>query len=319
MAIFTYDGGSGTGASSANRYGRPLTAGTQGVLSSTTPLTIGVQGILEPVFIPILDSGIAFGGVADTVYSFSYASVDEPLVFNGAAQAIYIPSEEPVFNHTAEGGVLFDGSSTAAGPQSITITADGGIVFDGSADVSTVGIDFRGGKGTPGAGRPKKLFAHKEIFIHTAVPLREHYYLNTPYGKVRKGHGVLRLGGTSSSYFIPPKYLLIPDLPKVPKPEPRDTEFLRLYADLANRGTLRPKPQKQVFSYTAGTNQFINLSGESNVGYLDYGEVIITADDEMMLMGMLDSVDDAYISTVFDNKLKRQKGDDDELIELGIL
>lgn len=316
--------------------GRPITIGTQGILRPDTPLTVGVQGILEPLLVGV-DIDLEFGGEAGTRLDLSYAAVTEDLVFNGAATIAYVEGEVVVFTYDTAGGVTFNGEATATLPAFYDYDtagglvfngagdlvfaepvhdSSGGIIFNGEADVDTVGIiDQRGGKGTPRVTRSKKLFANREIFVYSAEALREHYILRTKYGEFRKGHGTFRVGGGAQAYLIPPKFLLIKDLPKLPKPEP--SEFLQFYADVARNGVLVTKPPKQIFRHDAGG--VISIGGQSSIGYLDYGEVIIRADDEDLLMGMLDSLDDTYVSTVFDEKIKRIKGDDDELIELGLL
>jgi hypothetical protein len=314
--------------------GRPITIGTQGILRPDTPLTIGVQGILEPLFVGI-DIDLEFGGESGVRLGLNYAVIDEPLEFAGTAAAIFVIGEQVIYTYAggedgqvtfggtaipsvgypSEGGLVFNGEGELVFFEPVHV-ADGGIIFNGSADVDTVGIiDQRGGKGVPKVTRTKKIYAQREIFMYSAEALREHRIIRTPFGDVRKGHGTFRVGGAAQSYLIPPKFLLIKDLPKLPKQEP--SEFLQFYADVAKNGVLVTKPPKQIFRYTS--NGVIEIGGTTSVGYLDYGEVIIQADDEDLLMGMLDSLDDTYVSTVFDTKIKRIKGDDDELIELGIL
>lgn len=317
--------------------GRPITIATQGLLRPDIPLTVGTDGFLEPLLVGI-DIDLEFGGESGVRLGLNYAVIDEPLDFAGTAAAIFVVGEQVVYTYAGgeagqvtfggtaipsvgypvtEGGLIFNGEGELVFFEPVHV-ADGGIVFNGSADVDTVGIADRGGKGTPRVTRlsgRQRLFAQKEVFMYSAEALREHRILRTPFGDVRKGHGTFRFGGETSSYLIPPKFLLIKDLPKLPKQEP--SEFLQFYADVARNGVLVTKQPKQIFRYTS--NGVIEISGTTSVGYLDYGEVIIQADDEDLLMGMLDSLDDTYISTVFDSKIKRIKGDDDELIELGLL
>lgn len=190
--------------------------------------------------------------------------------------------------------------------------ADGGIVVNGSAIVTPVGIEKEraGGGGTP---RRRRFYEHAHIWTYTAgyEPARTTFLHER---KHKRTDHLIGFNGEAIARFVPPKYLLIPDLPKVSKPsDTGPSEFLQLYFDVS-RKSLAPR-----FTHVAGTRTEAKLGGTSPVAYLDYGDFIITSDDEMVLMGMLDSMDQGVIATRFDRHTQRIRDEEEELIRLGLL
>lgn len=330
------------------RYGRPITVATQGLLASQHPLTVSTQGILEPLQV-VVDADLYFGGDALVYFDLQYAVVEQDLIFNGeAATTLAIAytasggiilngtataAVDQVYEYAADGGIVLNGAADAAATIVVTYdanggivvngdaieafvepvhTADGGIILNGSAIVTPIGFEKErsGGGGTP---RRRRFYENAHIWTYQAgyEPVRTTFLHERE--RKRTDH-LIGFNGEAIARFVPPKYLLIPTLPKLPKPEIQGpSEFLQLYFDVS-RKSLAPR-----FTHVAGTRAATKISGTAPVVYFDYGDFIITADDEMMLLGMLDSLDPAVIATRFDRHAQRIRDEEEELIRLGLL
>lgn len=168
-----------------------------------------------------------------------------------------------------------------------------GVTMGGEAGVDvTLGDGERGGKGTP-------MFRRRHVQQRTI-----HYYDAHAFFE-----NTMQIGGEAEARYREAPYKFIKSLPVIPKPDPkRDSEFVDLFKKKL------AEPQKTKFYYSADGG--ITTSGEAEEEYFDFGNFIITHDEDLILTDILSSDGTPIITTVFDDRLNTQKREEEELLEL---
>lgn len=194
------------------------------------------------------------------------------------------------------------------GTAHITVTLDGvtqycyfpgagedgkNLVCGGEAGVDVIlRVGERGGKGTP-------YFRRRHQQQRTI-----HYYDAHAFFE-----NTLQIGGEAEARYREAPYKFIKSLPAIPKPDPkRDSEFV----DLFKRKLAEPR--KTTFYYSAEGG--VTAHGEAEEEYFDFGNFIVTHDEDLILTDILASDGTPIITTVFDDKLQAQKREEEELLEL---
>jgi hypothetical protein len=168
-----------------------------------------------------------------------------------------------------------------------------GITMGGEAGVTVtlVGKE-RGGKGTP-------YFRRRHQQQRTI-----HYYQAHAFFE-----NTLQIGGEADARYREAPYKFIKSLPSIPKPDPkRDSEFVDLFKKKL------AEPRKTTFYYSAEGG--VTAQGEAEEEYFDFGNFILTHDEDLILTDILSSDGTPIITTVFDDKLQAQKREEEELLEL---
>lgn len=168
-----------------------------------------------------------------------------------------------------------------------------GITMGGEAGVTVtlVGKE-RGGKGTP-------YFRRRHQQQRTIHYYQAHAFFDN----------TLQIGGEADARYREAPYKFIKSLPSIPKPDPkRDSEFV----DLFKRKLAEPR--KTTFYYSAEGG--VTTHGEAEEEYFDFGNFIITHDEDLILTDILSSDGTPIITTVFDDRLQAQKREEEELLEL---
>jgi hypothetical protein len=284
-----------------------LTLATQGALDWATPLTVGVQGVLEPLLVPVPPgTDITMGGTATVEADITYDSSGIIIISGETLVAItkdYV-STGPIIiggdtlttatrNYDSSGNIIIGGETLTTATR--TYDSNGNLITGGDTTVIfTAGEGTgRGGKGTP-ARKP----VHRRPIRHTYVYSSEAFFENT-----------ITVGGRSLVSFVPGKYQFIKTLPKVPKTEPvGDSEFIKLYKDV--------QQAKPVTVYSYEPDGIIKFGGKSKQEFFDFGNFIITHDDDVIISDILSSTENPFLTTKYDITLESRRRDDDSLLEI---
>lgn len=322
----------------------PLTVGSQGVLVAVvtgpaveTNIVLGGSAGVTTAVAHTASGIIITGGSAPIIvaiggqllYDYKPSAINT-LSVSGDAQLVVRLDGRLYVDYTAVGGESIAGSSTittslghlaagglVTGGSSITnfipaggYITTGGIITGGAADaifVPAITLDERGGKGVPVQRRTRQIQRH--TYAYTAEALREKKIIATDFGLVLKGRAVVATGGGADALFIPAKYQFIKSLPRLPKPELiPDSEFRELYKELQKRHPT----QKFKYEATGG----LQLTGQSSQEYFDFGNFIITHDDELIIADILGTEENPFLTTSYDLQLTRQRKDDNDLLEI---
>ncbi len=322
----------------------PLTVGSQGVLVAvvTTPtvetnlITGGSAGVTITLAHQATGTIITGGSAPVTtfagglfVYDYKPSAVNT-ITIGGDAQLVVRADGKLYVDYTAVGGESISGNANinialgynalgglVTGGSSITnfipvggYVASGGLVTGGAADatfIPAISVEERGGKGVPIHRR--ELHTPRHVHYYTADALRDKKPVETEYGVVLKGKGVIAFTGTADTLFIPAKYQFIKSLPRLPKPELiPNSEFRELYKELQKRHPT----QKFKYEATGG----LQVTGQSLEEYFDFGNFIVMHDDELIIADILGTEENPFLTTSYDLKLTRQRKDDDDLLEI---
>ncbi len=251
---------------------------------------IGDGGLVTGGTVPIT---VTLGGVTEFCYAPSEAgSIDldgDALVVATQDGVLCADYKVPPY------GVELDGAAhvtvTLDGVTEYCYVTSGGITCGGEAGVDTTLVG-RGGKGTPYFRR--RYAEQRTIHYYDAHA----FFDNT-----------LQIGGEAEARYREAPYKFIKSLPKIPKPDPkRDSEFVDLFKKKL------AEPKKTTFYYSAEGG--VTAQGEAEEEYFDFGNFIITHDEDLIVSDILSSDGTPIITTVFDDKLARQRQEDEELLQL---
>lgn len=158
-----------------------------------------------------------------------------------------------------------------------------GVTMGGEAGVdATLQAGERGGKGTPVFRRYK---GQRTIHYYNAHA----FFENT-----------LQVGGEADARYREAPYKFIKSLPRIPRPDPkRDSEFV----DLFKKKLAEPQTTKFYYSAEGG----VTTHGEADEEYFDFRNFIITHDEDLILTDILSSDGTPIITTVFDDRIRKQR------------
>lgn len=288
-------------------------------------LLIATQGGVTTFDYKVPPYGITLGGAAlvgepgeiiATGGIITGGDVPVTVTLGGATEYCYPPSaigtidlDGDALIAVKQGGVLCVDykvppyGAITGGQANITTTLNGvtefcyfptcGITMGGEADVTVTLVGkARGGKGTP-------MFRRRHVEQRTI-----HYYDAHAFFE-----NTLQIGGEAEARYREAPYKFIKSLPPIPKPDPkRDSEFVDLFKKKL------AEPRKTTFYYSAEGG--ITTQGEAEEEYFDFGNFILTHDEDLILTDILSSDGTPILTTVFDDRLAAQKREEEELLEL---